>query len=1118
MPALLVRSSSSMEPIKAALRGENERSSSSNGSSDQQNQRSSSSSSTPSHLWTVVYDYEAQNEDELSLHRGQVVEVLSKDSKISGDEGWWTGKISDKVGIFPANFVTQQDVNHVSPVGNDDRPFDIKFLELELGEVIGVGGFGKVYRGYWRNVEVAVKAARQDPDEDISVTAENVFQEAKLFWLLNHPNIVALKGVCLQVPNLCLVMEYARGGSLNRILQGRRIPPDILVDWAIQIARGMCYLHQDGPVRIIHRDLKSSNVLLSEPIENDDLSNKTLKITDFGLAREVYKTTRMSAAGTYAWMAPEVIKTSTFSKSSDVWSYGVLLWELLTGETPYKGIDHLAVAYGVAVNKLTLPIPSTCPTPFTRLMEACWNSEPHSRPSFTDILQQLEEIAHSSFMNTPQESFRTLQEDWKIEIEAMFHELRCREKELRCREEEVKKAALQHKLHEEQLKKREQELAEREIDLLERELNIMILQQQQGRPTPKKRKGKFKKSRLKLLKGGGQRISMPLDFRHNITVQQTPSVLELKSMRNIPASPETPPASPSIPRLRAYALPADGVKGKTWGPSTVHQRERGYSRSRIIDGNKRWSKSAPNLEKTLRGIPGGGVSNVGVLTELAGEDDLSPDSRSGGLKGPYANGVSTSELSSPVKKSHHFRPTEFALYNVASLLAGIGAGFDIRLANVSGIHPKLSPNRAEEEEEERRYREVYGDYEFSSLSGYPHNTYHGQTRHYRPSINFEANGKPIRFTDSPQHSAYAQSPRRKSSTTSNDSSDHVINYASQQANHVISDRVYYPVEYLRSDGGYGSDRYYSGVDCNSSCPPPPNSDVYSHYYNEYGRTDSRMPLDPNSSSMAASYFGPELYNVDRIYPEYVRHVDGYHAYENPTSSASSASNQWTPPPRHHQVSYGHRRTPSNVSNTSNTSSNVNPSFYLEEEGGNYCSNYPGGVTSPHPPPRMLRINQVEAVERPTTLEISRPWPGGSSTPSSSSSGVTSLGGGGSSTRKKFSTTVQVSSVTSSGGGGQNSPKGWVTTSNTGTPTNPTPPESTNTPSEDSSYVSARLHFSPVTPGANLSVGGSRTLLDMPAEGQSQDGTVPLTAFRNMNINDHQKTLKLSAVELEREFL
>lgn len=374
----------------------------------------------------------------------------------------------------------------------------------------------------------------------------------------------------------------------------------------------MNYLHSEAPVSLIHRDLKSSNVLLSEAIENGDLNNKTLKITDFGLAREVYKTTRMSAAGTYAWMAPEVIKTSTFSKGSDVWSYGVVLWELLTGETPYKGIDALAVAYGVAVNKLTLPIPSTCPTAFSRLMKACWDPDPHNRPTFIDILRDLEEISRSPFMSTPQESFHTLQEDWKHEIEEMFHELRCKEKELRCREEELTKALLQQKIHEEFLRKREKELAEREIDLLQRELNVIFLQQQEGKPTPKKRKGKFKKSRLKLLKCGGL-ISMPSDFRHNITVQSSPAIWpEVKGLR-MATSPESPPASPNLPRLRAYAFPADGVKGKTWGPSSVHQKERSHSRKLLSDGNKRWSRSAPNLEKPQS--PFHTASSIGALHE-----------------------------------------------------------------------------------------------------------------------------------------------------------------------------------------------------------------------------------------------------------------------------------------------------------------------------------------------------------------------------------------------------------------------------------------------------------------------------------------------------------------------
>lgn len=116
-----------------------------------------------------------------------------------------------------------------------------------------------MYRGIWKSREVAVKAARQDPDLDISVTLDNVIKEAKLFCVLQHENIVSLEGVCLQEPNLCLVLEYCRGGSLNRVLAGRKIRPDVLVDWAIQIAKGMDYLHNGAPIALIHRDLKSSN-------------------------------------------------------------------------------------------------------------------------------------------------------------------------------------------------------------------------------------------------------------------------------------------------------------------------------------------------------------------------------------------------------------------------------------------------------------------------------------------------------------------------------------------------------------------------------------------------------------------------------------------------------------------------------------------------------------------------------------------------------------------------------------------------------------------------------------------------------------------------------------------
>lgn len=208
-------------------------------------------------VWTAVFDYEAAGDEELTLRRGDRVQVLSQDCAVSGDEGWWTGQLpSGRVGVFPSNYVAPG--APAAPAGLQ-LPQEIPFHELQLEEIIGVGGFGKVYRGLWRGEEVAVKAARLDPERDPAVTAEQVRQEARLFGALQHPNIIALRGACLSPPHLCLVMEYARGGALSRVLAGRRVPPHVLVNWAVQVARGMNYLHNDAPVPIIHRDLKSIN-------------------------------------------------------------------------------------------------------------------------------------------------------------------------------------------------------------------------------------------------------------------------------------------------------------------------------------------------------------------------------------------------------------------------------------------------------------------------------------------------------------------------------------------------------------------------------------------------------------------------------------------------------------------------------------------------------------------------------------------------------------------------------------------------------------------------------------------------------------------------------------------
>uniref|UniRef100_A0A8C4T1M2 Mitogen-activated protein kinase kinase kinase n=1 Tax=Erpetoichthys calabaricus TaxID=27687 RepID=A0A8C4T1M2_ERPCA len=689
--------------------------------------RPSSLNPAVSRYWTAVFDYDATADDELSLRRGDVVEVLSRDSMVSGDEGWWTGKIEERVGIFPSSYVFPAAEKH-------PHILEIDFTELVLEEIIGVGGFGKVYRAVWRGEEVAVKAARRDPDEEVDQTLENVRQEAKLFAMLRHPNIMGLCGVCLQEPNLCLVMEYARGGSLNRVLSGKRIPPNVLVDWAVQIARGMHYLHCEAIVPILHRDLKSSNILILEKVENEDLGNKTLKITDFGLAREWHRTTKMSAAGTYAWMAPEVIRSSTFSKGSDVWSYGVLLWELLTGEVPFRGIDGLAVAYGVAMNKLALPIPTTCPEPFARLMEDCWNPDPHARPSFTSVLDQLTTIEESGFFEMPSESFHSLQDDWKLEVQEMFEQLRAKEKELCSWEEELSRAAMQQKNQEEALRRREQELAEREIDILERELNIIIHQLYQEKPRVERRKGKFRRSRLKIR--DGNRISLPSglkflnaygsvficsDFQHKITVQASPTLDRRKSLLS---SSSSPPASPTIiPRLRAiqceycyfllcvlhycWVYKVDEIKGHTYIVLRV-----------LIDANKQWSTSTPNLGRSPHSSPA--IQCVQSLTEIgkACGSNIAPSPTPAGYSylcipfqrtteddgyvvegngehAPPPGSTPGTPVNSLKRSPTQARRSELVFLGCGALLAAVGLGFNLLGMNKQGNYQENRHSRKE---------------------------------------------------------------------------------------------------------------------------------------------------------------------------------------------------------------------------------------------------------------------------------------------------------------------------------------------------------------------------------------------------------------------------------------
>ncbi|KAK2142360.1 hypothetical protein LSH36_965g01019 [Paralvinella palmiformis] len=246
--------------------------------------------------------------------------------------------------------------------------WEIPFENISDLQWLGSGAQGAVFLGKLRQEQVAVKKVRDVKETDI-----------KHLRKLNHPNIISFKGVCTQAPCYCIIMEYCPYGQLYEVLRdGKQLPPDLLVSWAKQIAAGMNYLHSH---KIIHRDLKSPNVLISK--------EDVIKISDFGTSREWNeKSTKMSFAGTVAWMAPEVIRNEPCSEKVDICardnsgivimflspvvrSYGVLLWELLTHEIPYRDVDSSAIIWGVGSNSLHLPLPISCPEGFKLLMRQC---------------------------------------------------------------------------------------------------------------------------------------------------------------------------------------------------------------------------------------------------------------------------------------------------------------------------------------------------------------------------------------------------------------------------------------------------------------------------------------------------------------------------------------------------------------------------------------------------------------------------------------------------------------------------------------------------------------------------------------------------------------------------
>ncbi|EDQ89903.1 uncharacterized protein MONBRDRAFT_24816 [Monosiga brevicollis MX1] len=298
-------------------------------------------------------------------------------------------------------------------------PFLINFEDIQQLKWIGAGAHGCVFLGHYNQEEVAVKKFREE---------KFIFNEERTLRELKHENIIGLKGVCKAAPVFCLVMEYCPR-SLYDVIQSSKIPAPLVVEWSHQIANGMLYLHEQG---IVHRDLKSPNILVAQ-------DKRTLKISDFGTSTDMpAKSTKMSFTGTCAWMAPELLRGEKSSGKVDVYSFAVVLWELLSGEVPYKGVDVGAIIWGVGSGRLQLPVPEGTPDGFSLLLKQCWNKEGKHRPSFRQIQLHLGILRDDTdFAATPDESYFQTQLRWKREIRERFEEMSRAEDNARQEQEEL---------------------------------------------------------------------------------------------------------------------------------------------------------------------------------------------------------------------------------------------------------------------------------------------------------------------------------------------------------------------------------------------------------------------------------------------------------------------------------------------------------------------------------------------------------------------------------------------------------------------------------------------------------------------------------------------------------
>mmetsp|Transcript_16243 Transcript_16243/g.45845 ORF Transcript_16243/g.45845 Transcript_16243/m.45845 type:complete len:598 (+) Transcript_16243:252-2045(+) len=268
----------------------------------------------------------------------------------------------------------------------DQGPPEIQPQEIEKFFVLGDGSFGTVYQGRCRAKDVAVKVLHKQEFDGPTLAAFK--KEVEIVSKIFHPNIVLFMGACTVPGHMAIVTELMPKGNLESLLRDHKLQLSIVkrLSMAKDAALGMTWLHCSRPP-IVHRDLKASNLLVDESFR--------VKLCDFGLA-QVKKTDVMfdgaeGARGTPLWMAPEVLSGQAFNEKCDVYSFGIVLWEIITRREPFEEFKSFKTFRDAVVKSHVRPvIPHDCTECLRALVNSCWHPSPEARPAFPSIVTALE--------------------------------------------------------------------------------------------------------------------------------------------------------------------------------------------------------------------------------------------------------------------------------------------------------------------------------------------------------------------------------------------------------------------------------------------------------------------------------------------------------------------------------------------------------------------------------------------------------------------------------------------------------------------------------------------------------------------------------------------------------